>query len=82
MLRTTNSFRKRVHERTTALSDYLASQSQSAGEPPSTAALVARILEGLDKTDGLFMVVQNLYMIETTADAHLVLPAAGWAKRT
>jgi len=73
-------FRKRVHARTTALSDYLANQSTAAGEPASTGERVSRILEGLDKTDGLFLVVQNLYQVETAADAHLILPAAGWGE--
>ena len=73
-------FRTRIHARTTALSAYLSGTTPSAGEPPSPAAMVARILEGLDKTDGLFMVVEDLYMIESAHDAHLVLPAAGWGE--
>jgi arsenite oxidase large subunit len=73
-------FRSKIHSRTEALSAYLSGQTASAGEPPSTAAMVARILEGLDKTDGLFMVVQDLYMIESAHDAHLVLPVAGWGE--
>lgn len=72
--------RKKVHARTVALSDFLSRSRDEAGEPASTAAFVARILEGLDKTDGLFMVVQDLYPIESANDAHLVLPAAGWGE--
>lgn len=73
-------FRKRVHSRTSTLTEYLSQQSDLAGEPAGADAMVARILDGLDRTDGLFLVVQNLYNIETAADAHLILPAAGWGE--
>ena len=44
------------------------------------ANAVARILEGLDKTKCLFVVVQNIYQVETAHDAHLILPAAQWGE--
>jgi arsenite oxidase large subunit len=52
------------------------------GNRASSAAVAARILEGLAKTAGLFMVVQDLYPIESSLDAHLVLPAACWVRPT
>lgn len=69
-------FRKRIHERTSELSAYLG----SSGEPGTTQELVTRILEGLQTTNGLFMVVQDLYLTHTAADAHLVLPASAWGE--
>lgn len=73
-------FRKRVGERAQALTDYLSAQKQGDGEPASMEHLAARILEGLDKTNGLFVTVQNIYMVESTRDAHLILPAAQWGE--
>lgn len=69
-------YRKRVHERTTALTNFLG----ASGEPGRTDELVAKILEGLDATEGLFLVVQDLYLTHTAADAHLVLPASAWGE--
>ncbi|GEM84605.1 arsenate reductase (azurin) large subunit [Meiothermus hypogaeus] len=69
-------FRKRIRERTKALSDFLG----QSGEPGTTQEWVAKILEGLDATNGLFMVVQDLYLIHTAQDAHLVLPASAWGE--
>ncbi len=73
-------FRKRIHERTLALTGYMAVQSDAAGEPANTDDFVARILEGLEQTEGLFMVVQDIYETETAGDAHMVLPAATWGE--
>ena len=72
--------RKRVGQRTHALTEYLSLQKGAAGEPASIEALAGRILEGLDQTDGLFLTVQNIYMVETAQDAHLILPAAQWGE--
>ncbi|GEM88529.1 arsenite oxidase large subunit [Meiothermus granaticius NBRC 107808] len=69
-------YRKRIHERTTALSNYLG----ASGEPGTTGALVSKILEGLEQTNGLFLVVQDLYLTHTAQDAHLVLPASAWGE--
>lgn len=69
-------FRKRIHERTAALTHALA----KTGEPGTTAARTERILSALAKGDGLFMVVSDLYLTDTARDAHLVLPAAGWGE--
>lgn len=69
-------YRKRVHERTTELSNFLG----QSGEPASTSERVAKILEGLDQTGGLFLVVQDLYLTHTAQDAHLVLPASAWGE--
>lgn len=69
-------FRKRIHERTKALTDYLG----QSGEPGTTEGYVAKVLEGLEATGGLFMVVQDLYMIHTALDAHLLLPASAWGE--
>ena len=73
-------FRKSIQTRTAALTQYLSLQSMAAGEPSTSADLVARILDGLKTTNGLFLVVQDLYQTETAGDAHLVLPAAGWGE--
>ncbi|MFT2095135.1 arsenate reductase (azurin) large subunit [Acidiphilium multivorum] len=72
--------RKRVGERAQALTDYLSLKKGDAGEPGSIAALADRILEGLDKTGGLFVTVQNIYKVESAQDAHLILPAAQWGE--
>ncbi|MGC8476407.1 MAG: arsenate reductase (azurin) large subunit [Acetobacteraceae bacterium] len=73
-------FRERIGKRTQTLTDFLSLRRNEGGEPASMAALAERILEGVDKTDGLFMVVQNIYQIETARDAHLILPAAQWGE--
>lgn len=73
-------FRKRIGRRTQVLTDYLSRSKNEAGEPASMQALAERILQGLDKTDGLFLVVQDIYHTETARDAHLVLPAAQWGE--
>lgn len=69
-------YRKRIRERTTELSNYLG----ASGEPGTTDALVTKILEGLEKTNGLFLVVQDIYLTHTAQDAHLVLPASAWGE--
>jgi len=81
-LSTPNSqaYKKRVHERTLALTRYLSEQAKLAGEPAGSEERAKRILEGLEKTDGLFLVVINMYEIETARDAHVILPAAGWGE--
>lgn len=73
-------FRKRIGQRTQTLTDYLSRSQTEAGEPASTEALAERILSGLDKTSGLFLVVQDIYQTETARDAHLILPAAQWGE--
>lgn len=73
-------FRKRIGERAQALTDFLSLSKSDAGEPASMEARANKILEGLDKTNGLFVTVQNIYMIETARDAHLILPAAQWGE--
>ncbi|WP_039889049.1 arsenate reductase (azurin) large subunit [Acidiphilium sp. PM] len=73
-------FRKRIGERAQALTDFLSAQKQGDGEPASIQALADRILDGLEKTGGLFLTVQNIYMVESTRDAHLILPAAQWGE--
>ncbi|MGB9873342.1 MAG: arsenate reductase (azurin) large subunit [Hydrogenobacter sp.] len=81
-LSTPNSqaYKKRVHERTLALTKFLSEYTASAGEPAGSEERARRILEGLEKTDGLFLVVINMYEIETAKDAHVILPAAGWGE--
>ncbi len=81
-LSTPNSqyFKKRIHARTQALTEALSLHHGRGGEPGDPEALVERILEALDVTDGLFMVVQDLYLTHVARDAHLVLPAAGWGE--
>src|SRR6185295_18760640 len=69
-------FRKRIHERTLALTHALA----KSGEPGTTEGRTKAILAALAKGDGLFMVVSDLYLTDTARDAHLVLPAAGWGE--
>lgn len=73
-------FRKRIGERAQALTDFLSLSKTDAGEPASMQALAAKILDGLDKTGGLFVTVQNIYMVESARDAHLILPAAQWGE--
>jgi hypothetical protein len=43
---------------------------------PSSAEYAARVLEALEKTGGLFMIVQDIYPTFMMEDAHVVLPAA------
>ncbi len=73
-------YKKRIHERTLALTKFLSEYAAAAGEPAGSEERAKRILEGLGKTDGLFLVVINMYQIETARDAHIVLPAAGWGE--
>lgn len=73
-------FRKRIGERTAALGQFLSLSASAAGEPASMVELAARILEGLEKTNGLFLTVQDIYHTETARDAHLILPAAQWGE--
>lgn len=73
-------FRKRVGERAQALTNFLSLKKGEAGEPSSIAELADRILEGLEKTGGLFVTVQNIYQVESARDAHLILPAAQWGE--
>ena len=73
-------FRKRIGERTQALGQFLSRSASEAGEPGSMAELAARILDGVEKTSGLFLTVEDIYLTETARDAHLVLPAAQWGE--
>jgi arsenite oxidase large subunit len=73
-------FRKRIGARTQTLRQFLARSANEAGEPGSIAELAERILDGIDKTDGLFLTVQNIYRVETARDANLILPAAQWGE--
>ncbi|MDZ7708468.1 MAG: arsenate reductase (azurin) large subunit [Trueperaceae bacterium] len=73
-------FRKRIHERTLALTSFLSILDESAGEPSSMDELADRVLQGVEQTGGLFMVVQDIYQTEVARDAHLVLPAACWGE--
>jgi anaerobic selenocysteine-containing dehydrogenase len=43
---------------------------------PSSAEYAARVLEALEKTGGLFVIVQDIYPTFMMEDAHVVLPAA------
>lgn len=69
-------YRKRVHARTQALSEALGARGESATVDARAKAIVDALASG----DGLFMVVNELYLTDTAADAHLVLPAAGWGE--
>jgi arsenite oxidase large subunit len=73
------AYRKRINARTKVLTDALSLDGVS-GEPGTTQGLVNRVLEQVGSGEGLFMVVQDLYMTETARAAHLVLPAAGWGE--
>lgn len=73
------AFRKRINARTKALTDAI-SLDGVMGEPGSRQGLVERVLEQVGSGEGLFMVVQDLYLTETAQAAHLVLPAAGWGE--
>ncbi len=68
------AYRKRIHARTQALTTALGRAGESATRRAD--AIVDALAEG----DGLFMVVNELYLTATAADAHLVLPAAGWGE--
>ncbi len=41
---------------------------------------VAAVLDALENENGLFVIVQNIYPIETMRYAHLVFPAAQWGE--
>ena len=73
-------FRKRIGQRAQTLTNYLSLQKGEAGEPATMQALAERILDCLDKTGGLFVTVQDIYLTESTQHAHLVLPAAQWGE--
>ena len=77
-LSTPNSqfFKKSVKKRATNLLDYL----DNGGIPSDPKKYIAKVLEAFEKTDGLFVVVQDIYMTHTAQDAMLILPAAGWGE--
>jgi arsenite oxidase large subunit len=77
-LSTPNSkfFKKSVKKRAANLLDYL----DNGGIPTEPKAYVAKVLEAFEKTDGLFMIVQDIYRTHTSEDAMLILPAAGWGE--
>jgi arsenite oxidase large subunit len=77
-LSTPNSqfFRKSVKKRADALLDYL----DNGGVPTDATAYAEKVLEAFEKTGGLFMIVQDIYMTHTAADAMMILPAAGWGE--
>lgn len=77
-LSTPNSqfFRKTVKKRSDALLDYL----DNGGVPTEAKAYAAKVLEAFEKTGGLFVIVQDMYMTHTAADAMMILPAAGWGE--
>ncbi|THG33022.1 molybdopterin oxidoreductase family protein [Naasia lichenicola] len=52
----------------------------SATNPAVSMPQSARIREILDR-DGLFLIVQDLYLTETARFADVVLPAAGWGEK-
>ncbi len=81
-LSTPNSqdYKKKVHTRTKILTDFLSQYAGYAGEPAGSEERAKRILEGLEKTNGLFMVVIDIYHTYTSRDAHVVLPAAAWGE--
>ncbi|MCA9540658.1 MAG: arsenate reductase (azurin) large subunit [Myxococcales bacterium] len=70
------SLRKKIAART----QWLDAAMGTAGEPSEPAARADAIVAALTRGPGLFMVVNELYLTETAADAHLVLPAAGWGE--
>jgi len=49
-----------------ALTKYLSEQASLSGEPAGSEERARRILEGLEKTNGLFMVVIDMYKTETS----------------
>lgn len=68
-------FRKVIGRRTRELT---ARVEKSGGA--SVDQRVQAVLADLKKSDGLFLIVSDLYLTDTAADAHLVLPAAGWGE--
>jgi arsenite oxidase large subunit len=79
-LSTPNSqfFRKILKRRCATLLDHI----DEGGVPSDPKELVARVLDAFEKSDGLFMIVQDIYMTQTGSDAMLILPAAGWGEAT
>jgi arsenite oxidase large subunit len=77
-LSTPNSqfFRKVLKKRSATLLDHI----DEGGVPADPKELVARVLDAFEKTDGLFMIVQDIYMTQTGNDAMLILPAAAWGE--
>ena len=77
-LSTPNSqfFKKTIHNRATNLLGYL----EQGGIPADPKAYAAKVLEAFEKTNGLFVIVQDIYMTHTAQDAMLILPAAGWGE--
>lgn len=77
-LSTPNSqfFRKAVKKRCATLLDHI----DDGGVPSDPKELVRRVLDAFEKTDGLFVIVQDIYMTQTGADAMLILPAAAWGE--
>lgn len=77
-LSTPNSqlFKKTVKKRADTLLDYL----DNGGVPTEPKAYADKVLEAFEKTGGLFMIVQDIYMTHTAADAMMILPAAGWGE--
>ncbi|MCA9566886.1 MAG: arsenate reductase (azurin) large subunit [Myxococcales bacterium] len=65
--------REVVTRRTRALT-----AASDAGVTPEER--VAAVLDGLRETEGLFLIVSELYLTHTAEAAHLVLPAAGWGE--
>ncbi len=78
-LSTSNSrfFREQLHKRADALLNHLKSGS---GIPSDSEGYVTKALDAMDKTNGLFIIVQDIYMTHTAQDAMMVLPAAGWGE--
>jgi arsenite oxidase large subunit len=77
-LSTPNSqfFRKMLKKRSATLLDRI----DSGGVPSDPKELVTRVLDAFEKSDGLFMIVQDIYMTQTAGDAMLILPAAAWGE--
>ena len=77
-LSTPNSqfFRKVLKKRSATLLDHI----DEGGVPSDPKTLISRVLDAFDKTDGLFIIVQDIYMTQTANDAMLILPAAAWGE--
>lgn len=77
-LSTPNSqyFRKALKKRSATLLDHI----DEGGVPTDPKRLASRVLEAFEKSDGLFIIVQDIYMTQTAKDAMLILPAAGWGE--
>ena len=73
----TSEFRAAIGRRTRQLSEDVAARLARADPRTDRAQAV---LDALADGDGLFLIVSELYLTETAADAHLVLPAAGWGE--